>query len=349
MIPKVSVLMTVYNGERHLRECMDSVLNQTFKEFEFLIIDDMSQDASLDIIKSYDDNRIHIMENKENLGQIRSLNIGLNYAQGEYIVRMDQDDVMMKDRLKIQSCFLERRRDIAVAGTWCEAIDEKGYTFDRSYFPTTNGEIIGTILFGGYCLLHPSVIFRKDAALEAGGYDESFSYAEDYNLWTRLLLKRYKIANIPKFLIKFRHHRESSSKRFPEIQLKSAHKSLRNFIRIIDGGCCDSDLDRVATILICAGMLKDGYWLNEKDALHLKEDVALLEVFLKNTIGYFNFKRNEISLMKRAVCNAMLNFAYRGFIVAKEKSRPLYSFCLRNYPYLFNKPKLYLYPVKAIL
>ncbi len=348
-MPKVTVLMTVYNGERHLRECMDSVLSQSFKDFEFLIIDDRSVDASMDIIRSYNDNRIRIIENQRNLGQVRSLNIGLDLARGEYVARMDQDDVMMKNRLKRQSGFLDKRAEVAVVGTWCKTIDEKGRVFDISRFPTVNEEIVGHVLFGGYFLAHPSATFRKDVVIDAGKYNESLSYAEDYDLWTRLLLKKYKLANIPEFLTKFRYHRESSSRRFPETQLKNARTSISNFVKIISGPYDDSDLDRLCDILINAGTVKGEYWLDEANILCMGERIDLLEALLSKTAAYFNFKKREIYSARRVFCKRMLNFAYQASGRAKKKSMPLYLFCLRNYMYLFVSPKLYLYPIKAAL
>src|SRR3989338_5377469 len=168
MVPKVTVLMTVYNGERYLRECMDSVLNQTFKDFEFLIIDDCSADGSKGIVKSYRDDRIQLIENEKNLNQVRSLNIFLEDACGIYVARMDQDDIMASDRLRRQVDFLEKNRDISVVGTWGEVIDENGRVFTRARLPLNNEEMIGNVLFCGYFLMHPSVAFRKNVIMDAG-------------------------------------------------------------------------------------------------------------------------------------------------------------------------------------
>ena len=169
MLPKITVLMTVYNGERYLKECMDSVLGQTFRDFEFLIIDDYSTDSSRDLIKSYKDSRIRLIENEKNLNQVRSLNIGLEQARGQYVARMDQDDIMLRDRLERQVNFLDKNTDISVVGTWGEVIDEKGKVFTKACLPLRNEEIVGRVLFCGYFLMHPSVVFRKDVIMDAGG------------------------------------------------------------------------------------------------------------------------------------------------------------------------------------
>ena len=349
MTPKVTVLMTVYNGERYLKECMDSVLSQSFKDFEFLIVDDCGADSSKDIIKSYKDDRIRLIENKQNVSQVRSLNIGLEHAQGEYIARMDQDDVMMKNRLERQLDFLDKRQDISIVGTWGEAIDENGKVFDTFCYPTKNEEIVGGILYSGNPLMHMSVIFKKDAVISVGKYDESRSFAEDYDLWTRLLLKRYRFANIPEFLVQFRYHRESSSRLFRETQIKSTYIAISNFLRNIVGSSCDINPDSLCNILINSGMMRKEYWLDETDTQHSENLAGLLEMVLRKVSDYFKFGKKEAYLMRKIFCNRMLNFAYAASGRGKRKSLPLYLFCLKNSRYLLTRPKLYLYPIRPIL
>ncbi|SVC41049.1 uncharacterized protein METZ01_LOCUS293903, partial [marine metagenome] len=111
-LPLITVLMPVYNGAKYLNEAIDSILNQTFQNFEFIIIDDGSTDDSVKIIKSYDDNRIRLVENRNNLGQSETLNKGLSLTRGKYIARMDQDDISMPERLKKQFEFMENNSDV---------------------------------------------------------------------------------------------------------------------------------------------------------------------------------------------------------------------------------------------
>src|SRR3989338_1379355 len=162
MLPKITVLITVFNGEKYLNECIDSVLNQSFEDFEFLIIDDKSTDGSLKIIKSYADKKIRIIENHKNFGQVKSLNIGLDSARGEYVARLDQDDVMIKDRLAKQLDFLRKNPDVSAVGTWARVIDEQGSVFKRSCPPARNEQMLANVFFVCYYLIHPSVTFRKD-------------------------------------------------------------------------------------------------------------------------------------------------------------------------------------------
>lgn len=348
MIPKITVLMTVFNGKKYLKECMDSVLSQAFKDFEFLIVDDCSTDDSKELIKSYKDDRIRLIENKENLGQVKSLNIGIEHAMGEYIARMDQDDVMIKNRLKRQLDFLNKNKNISVVGAWGELIDENGVVFKKYICPIKNEEMIGRVLCGWNSLMHMSVIFKKDAVISVGKYNESFSFAEDHDLWVRLLLKGHKLANIPKFLIKCRFHKETSSKKFRGIQIKNARASTLNFIKAINSAYCDSDLDRLVDLLTNAGLMDREYWLDEMNIVHLRETTGLLEILLEKTIKYFRFKKRGIYLMKRVFCNIMLNFAYLS-CDRRKKSLPIYLFCLKNFLYLYTRPKLYIYPLKSLL
>ncbi|HKQ33129.1 MAG TPA: glycosyltransferase family A protein, partial [Thermodesulfobacteriota bacterium] len=118
MTPKVTVLMTVYNGEKFLNEAIDGILNQTFRDFEFLIINDGSTDGSREIIKSYKDPRINLVDNESNIGLTASLNRGLSLAGGEYIARQDADDISLPERLEKQISILERNPDIALLGSW---------------------------------------------------------------------------------------------------------------------------------------------------------------------------------------------------------------------------------------
>lgn len=349
MNPKVTVLMTVYNGERYLKECIDSVLGQTFKDFEFLIIDDCSTDRSKDIVASYRDDRIRFIENEKNLSQVRSLNIGLSHARGAYVARMDQDDVMINVRLGKQVHFLDNRPDVSVVGTWGEAMDEEGKVFKKSRLPIRFEEIIGSILFSGFILMHPSVTFRKDAVIEAGRFNESFSFSEDFELWTRLLLRRHRIANIPESLIRYRCHRESSSRQFPETQLNNARIAVSNFINVITDYKYSSESDSLSNFLVNAGMMNKAFWSGTINTDELRKITHLLGFVLERVKAYFGLRRREAYLMKKIFCSRMLNFAYQASGKDRKKSMPVYLFCLKNHRFLFTRPKLYLYPIRSLL
>lgn len=200
--PKVTVLMPVYNAERYLREAIDSILNQTFRDYEFLIINDASTDNTAKILKSYKDSRIRIITNTINLGLTKSLNNGLKIAKGEYVARQDGDDDSLPTRFNEQVHFLNQNRNIGLVGSSWYLIDEEGKNIQicKSY----NGK--QAIHF----MCHGSVMIRKSALDKIGYYREIFKYAQDYDLWLRFS-EKYDVANLQKPLYKLRVHQSSIS------------------------------------------------------------------------------------------------------------------------------------------
>jgi glycosyltransferase involved in cell wall biosynthesis len=215
MVPAVSVLMSVHNGERFLVQAVESILTQTFHDFEFLIIDDASTDSSSDILKTYasQDTRIRIIKNQENLGLTQSLNLGLVEAQGPYIARMDDDDIAMPERLGKQVASLDANPAIWVVGSWMTCIDENGKeTSDIYKFPEKSKEITRILRENsGGSLAHPAVMMRKDRILAHGGYRNIFKRSQDYDLWLRLADCGDVFANIPEKLLLHRIHADAIS------------------------------------------------------------------------------------------------------------------------------------------
>ncbi|HAF61981.1 MAG TPA: glycosyl transferase group 2 family protein [Anaerolineaceae bacterium] len=204
-IPKVTVLMAVYNGEKYLNESINSILNQTYQDFEFLTINDASVDKTLEILCEYKDPRIKVVTNEQNIGLAKSLNRGLALAKGEYICRMDADDVSLPARLEKQISFLERNKDFGLCGSWIRNFGDKSYV-DK--LPVSHEEIISQLFFG-YAIAHPSVVIRTDILKEINGYNEDLRYAQDYELWSRLM-KITKLKNLPVVLVKRRIHGSNS-------------------------------------------------------------------------------------------------------------------------------------------
>lgn len=348
MKPKLTVLMAVYNGEAYLRECIESTLNQTYKDFEFLIIDDSSTDTTRAIIKSYRDNRIRLIENGRNLSQVTSLNIGLEHARGEYIARIDADDVMLPNRLERQLNFLNSRTYIALAGSWGDAIDERGDIIARSKLPMRNEEIIVGILMGEFVSVHSSVMFRKDIILGVGKYNESFSFTEDLKLITDLLIKGYKISNIPERLIRYRLHNDRISVRDHAPQIKRAYIAIREFIENFTRESSEIDRELLFNFLTSAGSMNKLYWKNGLSKKDFKKIIALLDLLLANISGCFKFKAAENYFMKRIFYNKLLNFGYMGCGLNGELSTGLYTYCIKNSFFILERPKLYLYPFTAL-
>ena len=205
---KMSVVMPVYNGREYLYEAIESILKQSFTDFEFIIINDCSTDNSLEIIQSFSDQRIKLINNTNNLGQGNTLNKGFDLSQGEYIARMDQDDISLPDRLKEQISFMEKNKHIGISGTWAKIIGKKeGPIIKHGSNPKRNK---ATLLFHT-CLVHPSIIIRKNV-FENNQFKFNQDYApnDDYELWTRIS-KNVNISNIKKVLFFYRVHESSAS------------------------------------------------------------------------------------------------------------------------------------------
>lgn len=231
---KVTVLMSVYNGKKYLREAIDSILNQTFNEFEFLIINDGSTDRTDEILRSYDDHRIKIIKNETNIGLTKSLNIGLRMAKGEYVARMDADDVSMPERLEKEVNFLDQNRNVGLVGSFALQIDEDGNILRILERSVNNSAIKRGLLEKYNQFWHGSVMFRKECIERVGNYREEFQAAQDYDLWLRIA-DQYEVANIPEGLYKMRFHpdtitvlRRVKQGRYVELAKKLA-KERRNF------------------------------------------------------------------------------------------------------------------------
>jgi len=199
--PKITVLMPVYNEEKFLKEAIESILNQTFYDFEFLIIDDGSEDGSHDIIQSYQDERI-ILISRKNHGLAYSLNEGIEKGRGKFIARMDGDDISLPQRLKKQDNFLETHADIGIVGTWAIIMTENGEDLYLEERPLKDMEI-RKFLMRTSPFFHGSVMFRRDLFESCGPYPQEFKWGQDWVLWHRFAAKT-NLANIGEPLYKYR-------------------------------------------------------------------------------------------------------------------------------------------------
>jgi glycosyltransferase involved in cell wall biosynthesis len=220
--PRVTVLMPVYNAERYLTMAIDSILNQTFQDFEFLIIDDGSTDTSQAIISSYTDPRIRSIHEQKNRGIAAALNKGFDLAQGEYIARMDSDDISLSHRLETQVRFMDSHSEIGVSGTWIKKKKNWFSTIER--MPTGHESIAALLLFLNP-IRHPTVMLRTSVIRsQALYYSDQFPHAEDYELWTRMA-KVTRLAIIPESLVTYRIHDEQITVKFsPQKSLEQIHR-----------------------------------------------------------------------------------------------------------------------------
>lgn len=192
---EISVVMSVYNSRDYLKEAIESILNQTFKEFEFIIIDDGSTDDSIEIIRQYAsiDSRIILIENESNIGLAGSLNKGIRRATGKYIARQDADDISVLERLRIQLEFANAHTDIDVIGSNCFVIDINSEVVYEEKSLSSDRDFQKNLLNRSAIFAHGCAFIKREKLIESGLYDERFYYVQDGELWLRLLSYNAKI------------------------------------------------------------------------------------------------------------------------------------------------------------
>lgn len=207
--------MPIFNAEAFVAAAVESILGQTFRDFEFLIIDDGSTDGSIEIVDGYADSRIRVIRNEHQIGLIRTLNLGLSLARGECVARMDADDISLPERLERQVRFMEANPDVGACGTWVATMgDREGEIWE---YPESAGEIRCRLLFDS-ALAHPSVCMRRQEFARHGlQFDETYPLAEDYQLW-RAASDVFPLANIGEVLVRYRIHAQSASQRCAQQQ-----------------------------------------------------------------------------------------------------------------------------------
>ena len=228
--PDISVVMSVFNGGDYLRKSIESILNQSYLNFEFIIIDDGSTDTSLEIIKSYKDNRI-VLINRKNKGFITSLNEGIEKSKGKYIARMDADDISFPSRLEKQFDFIEKN-NLDICGGHYLLINKNGKINGLNVVPTSH-KMCTLSLFFKVPFAHPSVMIRKqfldENSLEYG--QSSYKIAEDLDLWLRMHRCGARFGNVDSTVLKYRIHSDSLTKVNNTLILKETKAMLRQFYK----------------------------------------------------------------------------------------------------------------------
>ena len=248
MTPKVTVLLPVYGGEKYVAAAVESVLGQTFSDFELLAVDDCGPRASIEVLERFGDPRIRIVRNAENLGQVRSLNVGLAAARGEYVARLDQDDLCLPERLERQVAVLDAEPEAALVGSWLHRIDSNGRRVSTLRGRIRDrAELVFLLLTNRFPVAHPTATFRCEVALELGGYDPAFRFSEDQDLWRRFALARHGARVVEEPLVLYRVHETMQSLRNWDEQQSNNLRSLDGFVAALTSVAPASDLRRALT------------------------------------------------------------------------------------------------------
>lgn len=263
--PIVSVVMPVYNGSKYLKEAIDSILNQTFTDFELIVVNDGSTDDSEKIILSYNDQRIRYLKNKQNSGICTTLNKGLNNANGKYIARMDCDDISMPERLAKQVGYLECHPDIGALGTdiitFGEGRADKYFNFVHNHYECRAGLLFFT------CFAHPTVMLRASIINEYDlRYDDEYRGLEDYELWYRMS-EYTEMTNLPEALIKYRLHKAQLTQNVT----KGVSNKEKEFIRDRFRHYAEFTEEQIGVV--------ENYVLNRWDDFNDKQVYTLLDIF----------------------------------------------------------------------
>jgi glycosyltransferase involved in cell wall biosynthesis len=299
-VPAISIIMPLYRSQKFLKESIDSVIKQTFSDFEFLILVDDASEETVSILDEYrkSDNRINIFYNS-NLGLINSLNMGFEKAKGKYVARMDSDDVCFPSRLEKQYVYMEAHPEIGILGT--------GYT-TSVYHPINNPGLIKWRLIYDNCLTHSSIVIRSSIIKEIGNYRLGAKYAEDYDLWVRAS-HITNIANHQDVLMKYRFHDENVS----SINLGDQEKMVQeivhaNFYKLLN---YEVPLEKIMAIR----QFVRGNRLNDPDKINssIKMLTELYQAFIQNN----ELKAGEISLITNDLAIKILKNAL------KESGLPL--------------------------
>lgn len=262
--------MPVHNGASYLDEAVASILRQTFPEFELLVVNDGSTDGTASILRSCTDCRLTVIENDGNLGVIASLNKGLEAARGEFVARMDADDIANPQRLQRQVHFLRKFPQIGLCGTWFQTFGEGR---SRVVRPPTRPEDLAARLFYESPLGHPTVMFRRALFADHGlQYSLDYPHAEDYELWVRAA-EITELANLPEVLLRYRQHWDQVSNLKTAKQNETVRTILVRQLRKIYPGADAVECDKHVTIF------RD--WLSERAGI----DVNYVETWLRQLVA----------------------------------------------------------------
>ena len=311
---KVSIIMPAYNAEKYIGEAIESILSQTYTDYEFIIINDGSTDKTEKIIRSYDDSRIVYLENEKNSGIVVTLNKGLDYATGEYIARMDADDISVNNRLEKQVAYMEKNKKVGLLGTGIRVFGTEIQQYDR-VFTTDSKQLKAELIFNS-CVAHPTVMIRREI-LEQNHlrYNEEFAGAEDYCLWWEIA-KVSSIATLKDILLNYRIHSSQITKQ-KDMQYYSMMQKLMKQ-RFEDIGVSVSNDEETAFAMYCFGEYEKYSGLN----LKMLVDCFNRILSCNRTQEYFE-QRKLNKIFELAVIYSLNNSA-----IAEEEKKKIYKYAI---------------------
>lgn len=333
-VPKISVLMTAYNSEKYIRSAIDSIINQTYTDFELLIIDDGSQDRTISIVREYYDSRIRLICNPKNLGVGGARQVGLMHAKGEYIAILDSDDIAYPQRLEIQYHYLEKNKDIVLLGTGCEYSDNKGII--QKFKTEQVSSTLKWILLFRNPFINSTVMYRRDLAIALGGYDLEMRISEDYLLFSRFA-ERYQVAQISDLLCWLRRNHQSLTSLKDELLVSTTILVVkRNVEKLIDERINDSLANALAYKVLDTN-------INPQEVFTIYE--KCLNAFIKKyawTKEELSKLLSQIIIDLRAYSEAFKEHSMRPIIITLK-------FVFRHAPQNLLSSELFLFLVRNLL
>ncbi len=300
-IPKITVLMPAYNAEKYIGDAIESVLQQTFTDFELLIVNDGSTDDTVEVIRSYDDPRIVVIY-QDNKGIAHALNYGLKYARAPFIARFDADDICYPDRLQMQYDFMTANPEYSVIGSAADYIDMDGHFLFTHKPPAFNNPEIQQLKYSVCPFIHSCVFYKKDLVISKGGYNEHAYTFEDHFLWVNIL-KDQKACNLPQPLIKVRLNPESitidekwRTRKFRDIKYtslknRSISKREGSLLAEIGEKQYSAKIKQGSYYALCGKKLLLNNFQPVKARLHVARAISIspfrLDNYLLYTVSYF--------------------------------------------------------------
>lgn len=325
----VSVIMTNYNTpESFLREAIDSILNQTYDDFEFIIVDDASTDDSLSVIEFYTDDRIKILRNEQNIGLTKSLNRALSVCKGEFVARMDSDDISEPQRIEKQVQFLRSNPDVIVCGTWAKFIGDWQQAHTNEYIRRTIPERdtfrVYQLFSNNPNIVHPTAMFNRSLMLKYSiHYNEEYIYAQDYRMW--ISCSRYgECSIVPEVLLRYRVHDRAISSSKKEIQEDCCNRIIQE------------QLNELHLTLTDETKL---YHIRLLSSVRKPYDIRIKKWMKEIIAANKRYKIYNRRVLKRLLWNKWAEICYFGLASKKsikERIVVLFSLPLSKYPQLFK-------------